>query len=448
MASRSHSSGPISRRALALAVLLLSAGWAGCRDQTCSVEMHNESVFRLMEHYYFFNGEPEQQAKYEGVDPASFADPYAVLDYLRFEPDTYDRGFTYITTPFAEQQFRDVGLLVAFGIGLVSPVEGELFISYVEPYSPAERAGLARGDELLEIDGETVADLDAAGEIGRALGPSVPGYQVTFLIEKGDGSGQQELTLAKETIVSDVVPDVWDVFDVDGEAVGYLLFHSFIPPAISELREAFQTFAAAGASRVVVDLRYNRGGHLLIAESIINVLGGVGNEGQVQYTARFSSTEPAPHEDVEFAVDADAFAVDTIVFITTDRSASASELLINALEPYRNVLVVGGTTFGKPVGQGAVDYCFGDYRLRVVAFDLVNSEGEGEYYTGIDPHCPAVDDLTHPLGDPAEASLATALSAAASGVCPPATARAARAPRPPSVPAWLGPTPVPWLDTY
>lgn len=436
------------RRALALAVLLLSAGWVGCRDDDCSIDQHNDSVFRLMQQYYFFNGEPEQRAKYVLADPGSFVHPDAVLDYLRYEPDTHDRGFTYITTPRIEQRFIDAGVFVGFGIGLTSPDEGELFIRLVEPLSPAWRAELARGDEILEIDDRLIAELEAADETGEAFGPPRAGVEVSFLIEKGDGSGQQLVTLTKEEIQTDVVPDVSGIIDVDGEGVGYLLFHSFIPPAVGDLRAAFQDFATAGVTKVVIDLRYNRGGHLQIAESIINVLGGDGNVGEVQYTARFSSSEPAPHEDVEFGLDADAFPVDTIVFITTESSASASELLINALEPYRNVLVVGDTTYGKPVGQGAVDYCHGEYRLRVVAFDLVNSEGVGGYYEGIDATCPAADDLGHELGDPDEESLATALAAAVSGVCPPAAARAARAPAPSSAPAWLGPTPVPWLDVY
>jgi len=436
------------RRFLALCGLLLPVVGAGCRQDSCSVEQNTAAVFQLMSQYYFFNGEPEQRAKYVSSSPAAFSDPDALLDYLRYEPATHDRGFTYITTPRIERDFLDVGLFVGIGIGLVSPNDGELFITRVEPLSPAWRAALARGDRILEIGGRTIAELEALDEVGLALGPARVGVEVELLVEKGDGSGQQPLTLTKEEIQADVVPDVWDVFDVDGEGVGYLLFHSFIPPAIGELREIFQAFAAEGVTKVVVDLRYNGGGYLRVAESIINVLGGDGHVGDVQYTARFSSSEPAPHEDVVFGEDADAFPVDTVVFITTEQSASASELLINALTPYRNVLVVGDTTHGKPVGQGAVDYCYGDYRLRIVAFDLVNSEGAGEYYTGIAPQCPAADDLGHALGDPAEASLATALTTAATGACPPAAARAARAPRGPGVPYWLGPPPVPWHDVY
>ena len=128
-------------------------------------------------------------------------------------------------------------------------------------------------------------------------------------------------------------------------------------------------------------------------------------------------------------------------------TASASELVINALDPYPDldVQVVGSTTAGKPVGQVALDYCGGAYRLRLVAFELINFEGEGGYFGGIDPTCPAADDLSQPLGDAAEDSLATALEVAATGDCPaPAAARAAGA-----APArHLGPSPVPWLNAW
>lgn len=440
-------------RVLAVAVLVLSVGLGGCRKDSCDVEAQNEAVIRLMRDFYFFNGEPEQRAKYGLVSPASFASPEALLRVLRYEPDTYDRGFTYVTTPVIEEQFLDAGLFVGFGIGLDSSVPGELFIRSIVPGegvdSPAAQAGLVRGDEILEIDGLTIPEIEASGDVDRAFGPLRPGVERTFLVDKRDGSGQQLVTLTKARFQVDVVPD-WGIYDVGMEQVGYLLFDSFIPTAVPDLRAAFQEFATQGITKIVVDLRYNGGGLLSLAESITNVLGGDGHVGEVQFSARFRSQEPAPREEVVFGDDPDAFPIDTIAFITTGRTASASELLVNALGPYRNVIVVGDTTLGKPVGQGAADYCFGAYRLRLVAFDLVNADGVGEYYGGIDPTCPAADDLSHDLGDPLEASLATALDAAATGACPsaPAPARAPRAAAAGVTPAWLGPPAVPWLDVY
>jgi C-terminal peptidase prc len=438
------------RRVLAAAVALLSLGWAGCRDRSCSVDAQKRSVLQLMRDFYFFNGESDQRSKYDGINTALFPDAATLLDELRYRPDTFDRGFSYITTPRIEAQFLDAGVFVGIGIGLTSPNVGELFIREVEPVSPAASAGLMRGDEILEINGRTIAELEADDAIGQALGPARVGVEVELLIQPvGALPGDVvSVTMSKEVITIDVVPD-WGIYDVGGEDVGYLLFNSFIPTAVEDLRTAFAEFAAAGVTNVVIDLRYNGGGLLALAESIIDVLGGDGHVGEVQFTARFSSTPPAPVEHVEFIDDPDAFPVERIAFITTARTASASELLINALAPYRDVHVVGDTTLGKPVGQGAADFCGGDYRLRLVAFDLVNADGEGEYYDGIAPTCAAVDDLTHPLGDPDEDSLSKALSVAATGACPlPPAALPALAPPSGVTPAWLGPPAVPWLDVY
>ena len=118
--------------------------------------------------------------------------------------------------------------------------------------------------------------------------------------------------------------------------------------------------------------------------------------------------------------------------VTTPASASASELVINGLEPYAvqlgfTVRIVGDDTFGKPVGQGGVDYCLDPdsgeltQRLRVVAFETVNVLGEGGYFDGLPVDCAADDDVSTALGDPAEASLAAALELLETGQCSPAT---------------------------
>ena len=101
--------------------------------------------------------------------------------------------------------------------------------------------------------------------------------------------------------------------------------------------------------------------------------------------------------------------------ITTRASASASELVINALRPFIPVVVVGGRTYGKPVGQYGISFC--DKTLAPVAFALRNANGEGDFFGGIQPTCPATDDLDHQIGDPQESSLREALTVIASGQC-------------------------------
>jgi C-terminal processing protease CtpA/Prc len=120
-----------------------------------------------------------------------------------------------------------------------------------------------------------------------------------------------------------------------------------------------------------------------------------------------------------------ALGLDRLVVITTDGSASASEMIINGLRPFIPVTVVGSTTYGKPVGQLTSNFC--DKVLFPVAFKSVNVRGEGEYFNGIPADCPAPDDLDHALGDGAEASLATALQFLRTGRCSATAAAAARA---------------------
>jgi len=112
------------------------------------------------------------------------------------------------------------------------------------------------------------------------------------------------------------------------------------------------------------------------------------------------------------------------VVITTRASASASELVINALRPFMPVVVVGDTTYGKPVGQYSIPFC--DKVLHPVAFSLRNADGAADYFAGIPATCAAADDAEHQLGDPAEASLAEALTYVRTDACSPKPSRAAR----------------------
>lgn len=114
-----------------------------------------------------------------------------------------------------------------------------------------------------------------------------------------------------------------------------------------------------------------------------------------------------------------------LAFIGTGGTASASELVINAFTPYlhANSALIGSNTYGKPVGQIALDLPACDDRLRVIAFRTENAAHVGDYYTGlagkVEASCQAGDDILKPLGDPAEASVKGALDFLAGRTCTP-----------------------------
>jgi hypothetical protein len=85
---------------------------------------------------------------------------------------------------------------------------------------------------------------------------------------------------------------------------------------------------------------------------------------------------------------------------------------------------VGETSYGKPVGMYGISFC--EKVLYPVAFTLRNANGEGDYFGGFEPTCPAVDDIDRQLGDPQEASLGEALQFLKTGECTPRAAETSR----------------------
>ncbi len=125
----------------------------------------------------------------------------------------------------------------------------------------------------------------------------------------------------------------------------------------------------------------------------------------------------AQYNEVDnFGAQPQAIAATKIAFIGTGSTASASELVMNAMPPYLagNVALIGSNTYGKPVGQIAQDLSACDDRLRIVALKTDNADQQGDYFFGLADTMPATcranDDIGHQLGDPAESSVAAALS--------------------------------------
>ncbi|MEL6187682.1 MAG: S41 family peptidase, partial [Myxococcota bacterium] len=107
-----------------------------------------------------------------------------------------------------------------------------------------------------------------------------------------------------------------------------------------------------------------------------------------------------------------------VVFIVTESTASASEMVINGLQPLIPVRLVGSRTFGKPVGSLSFQHSDCEQVFVPTTFRVVNAENQGGFYEGIQPDCFSIDDVTREYGDPKEASLAAALSLLENGQCP------------------------------
>ncbi len=343
------------------------------------------------------------------VDPASVNSPEEMLETLRVPQDR----FSFMSTIAADDAFFGQGQFVGLGFRSIITAPDELRVVDVFEGNPADEGGLIRSDSILEVNGRPIEEILANEGFSASLGPAEVGV-IVELTWQSPGEPPETADFVKEVVT---IPPVSKTSVLDSAAgpVGYMLFRNFVDSAEPDLRAAFTFFQAEGIRNVVMDLRYNSGGLLSVAEELANLMGGTLADGQVFYTLEFNEANAFRNVSSFFRELDQSVPLDQIVFITTGTSASASEMVINGLKPFFPVTIVGDTTFGKPVGQVAVDFC--GKRLRPVSFQAVNADGTADFLEGFPADCPAADDINFELGDPAEASLAESLSYLDNGVC-------------------------------
>ncbi|WP_405227577.1 S41 family peptidase [Lentisalinibacter sediminis] len=357
------------------------------------------------------------------IDIADFATPEALLAELRsFSPGGVDR-FSFIGSASEDAQFFGEGQFAGFGFSSRFEADNDLRFTRVFADSPAALAGFERGQRILEIDGRTIAEIQAAEGINAAFGPSEVGVTRLFLIRELDGS-EFEVSVSKDVVTIDPVPQR-RIIETNALRAGYMEMSQFISTAEGAdgpLDRAFEEFEAAAVTDLVVDLRYNGGGLVRTAELLGDYLGWGAAPGDVFSRTLFNATNAARNDDELFEFVDAAPVLSRIVFIATGATASASELVINGMAPHVQVSVVGADTFGKPVGQTGevLDEC--DVILRPVAFETVNALDEGGYFDGLPADCPAADDIRFPIGDLDDPSLQAALDVLLTGSCPAAVA--------------------------
>ncbi|KQU53307.1 peptidase S41 [Sphingomonas sp. Leaf339] len=348
-----------------------------------------------------------------------------------------DRYFTYLTSIAEENAYYNSGSSAGFGVRLsYDTANRRVFVAEAFEGAPALNAGIDRGTEILAIgtsasDLRTVSTIMAASGsagVSDALGPSTAGTARLLRVTSAAG-GTRDVTIAKTDYALTPVSSRYgaQIINDGGRQVGYVNLRTFIETADPALREAFARFKAAGVTQVIVDVRYNGGGLIKIAELFSDLLGGARSTSEVQSYTAYRPSKSSNNSTRFYAPQTQSIAATRIAFIGTGSSASASELVINAAIPYlhANAALVGTNTYGKPVGQIGLDNTSCDDRLRVVALATQNAARQGDYYDGlaskVEASCQATDDTTYQLGDPREASTKAALDFLAGRVCSPIT---------------------------
>lgn len=376
---------------------------------SCSIADQRGWLRAYMADQYFWNANLAA-----GDESASSMD--AFFQSLLFKPtDRY--SFSQSTAQFT--QFFTEGTRTGYGYALAftDAARTVLQVRLVEAQSPVGLAGLIRGDTIVSIDGNTPAQI-AAGALAIV---DTPGVVRAFSVKDFAGNVRNfSVTSANYTLTPVLASKVFTA--AGGAKVGYLAYQEFIASSAGALGDAFNTFRAAGVSELIVDLRYNGGGSVTTARNLASMMGGASLDGQTFAGLRFNAKNSASNFNYAFTASAGVLpappleGLARVFVITSSSTASASELVINALKPFRNVITIGATTFGKPYGFQPREACGTTY--NAVNFDSVNAAGIGGYTSGLSATCAVSDDLGKALGDPAELRTAAALSYIQTGACP------------------------------
>lgn len=324
----------------------------------------------------------------EGVDPQRMG--YSAISGM--VQTLGDAGHTRFLTPEMAQRHQNQLQGEFEGIGAYVEMEdGRVVIVAPIDDSPAQRAGLASGDVILEVNGEDVTQLSLEQVVSRVLGPA--GTEVTLTILDPETGGLREVTLERAEIDLDLV--TWQ--RLPGTSVAYVRISAFSDGAIEDLKDTLAEIQQEGVRRLLLDLRNNPGG--LLNEA-------VGVTSQFVESGDVLLRRDAEGETTAEPVNRNVDAVDIpMVVLANGGTASAAEIVTGALQDNERATVVGTTTFGA--GTVLNEFRLSDGSVLLLAVEeWLTPSGRVIWQKGLDPDVEvALPPDAEPLARPGEQDL-------------------------------------------
>ena len=292
-----------------------------------------------------------------------------------------------------------------FGLSVFFRVEGDLRVKLVERLSPAGIAGVQRGWRITKINGNSNITTGNSTFIVNSVFYSAT---TTFTFVKPDGTSLDMSLTSSQYSQQTVYLD--SIYHIGSKTIGYMVLNSFLGDTSQIFRDfqrVINKFSDQSVSDIVIDLRYNGGGYVSVQEKLADYLSPTSANGSVMMKETYNDKHQNYNTTLSFRK-IGPLNPNHILFIVSQSTASASELLINNLKPYMSVKIVGPTnTDGKPVGFFPIPV--GDWYVFPVSFRSTNSANYGGYFNGFTPDGIAADGLDKNWGDPTEASFAEAI---------------------------------------
>lgn len=290
---------------------------------------------------------------------------------------------------------------VEYGLSLVNLDKVIGYVRYIIPNSDAANKDIKRGEVFYAVNGTSLT----LTNYRSLLNSSNENYTLNFANLTYDINNNpvitpngKSLALTKTSLAENPI-FIKKVINSGQHKIGYLMYNGFYDSYDSELNDAFGYFKSEGVTELVLDLRYNGGGSVLTATRLASMITGQFN-GKVFNELAYNNKKSYLNRKYNFTSTIDGKSINslnlsTVYVLTTRSTASASELIINGLDPYIKVIQIGDTTYGKDVASVTLYDSPGfakknvnpshRYAMQLIVAHSINSVGFGDYLDGLEP---------------------------------------------------------------
>lgn len=407
-------------------VLVLVLFSACEKDKSLDKSDVNGWIYETMKKNYYWNDEiPESGNTNAGADPETF---FKSLLSTK-DGKAHNGGHYYYSTIEEDVATKSGNIEMTYGFKPAyryldeNSTDVYMGIKYVIPDSPAEKAGLARGDWVSHYNGTrlTTSNYLDFHNYKESMTLIVGKITRSGLIDTRSVTLDAAIQMAENPILVDTT------YLEHNRKIAYLVYNSFTsgPEDNSditydnELRSVFAKFAGQSADELILDLRYNPGGLLSCAQLLATMIAPQNALDKNFCTLTYNKTV---NKTVDYTLDKSIIAnganlnLNRLFIITSTETASSSELIINGLRPYMNVILIGDLTEGKNVGSneysGNPDH---PWILHPITCLVENSEGFSDYSAGFTPDHEVADAFNSTLGNTEEYMLSNTLSVIETG---------------------------------
>ncbi|WP_298551010.1 S41 family peptidase [uncultured Algibacter sp.] len=434
---------------LILAALFLTSCFEDSDDTAVTVRDINDFIYKGLNIFYLYKDDVPDLANNRFSNDNEYNDYLNAIpshfDFfynLRHQPENIDRFSRLFSNYIALEQLLD-GVFTtngmeykAFTFSSSSDIRYGI-VTHVLPNTDAESQGVKRGDIFYAIDGVQLTSknrfqLTGGDSYSINLGAYNDNLTPNDTSDDFIDETTETITLSKSQYSENPI-FINTILNIESKNIGYLMYNGFTSPFDSQLNTVFGTFKNQNIDELVLDLRYNSGGSVDTAILLSSLITGQFT-GDVYSTEEWNTEFQAFYENQDpeslinrFTDSNDGSAINSlglskVYILTTGSSASASELVINSLRPYIQVVQIGTTTTGKYQASTIV-YDSPNFRrsganpghtyaMLPLIYKSLNINGDTDYFNGLDPDILIAENVNNlgVLGNQDEPLLAAAIA--------------------------------------